>query len=261
MILGAMNNPYKAIIPQIERFSNTGFKFLDMSAEWPEATPEQLLKSKAKIKDALSTAGFSVVGHTAWFLPYAHPYEKVRREAIAELKKSFSALAEFNAKTVTVHPEVFHFAYKNRAQFLSNALDSLGELDEHARSIGTTLVFEAFDEATFTTEELKELFKAHPKIGFHLDVGHANMGAPKGARIFSLLSLFKSRLMHVHASDNDGRNDAHLPIGAGKIKWDEVCKAIKKAGYDKTITLEVFSQDVEYLEISRRKFEEIWRRA
>ena len=261
MILGAMNNPYKAIIPQIERYGQLGFKFLDMTAEWPEATPEMLVKNEKKIRDALSAHNLSVVGHTAWFLPYSNPYEKVRKEAVAEFKKSFDALARFEVKTITVHPDVLHFAYKNREQFLAHAFESMGELDEHARSLGTTLVFEAFSEEAFTTEELKLLFKEFPKMGFHLDVGHANMSAPKGERIFNLLSLFKSRLMHVHASDNNGKDDQHLPIGAGRIKWDEVCRALKKAGYDKTITLEIFSQDTEYLEISKRKFEEIWRRA
>jgi sugar phosphate isomerase/epimerase len=36
-------------------------------------------------------------------------------------------------------------------------------------------------------------------------------------------------------------------------------KALKAAGYDGTITLEIFSNDPEYLQIGKRKFEDIWR--
>ena len=261
MILGAMNNPNKALIPQIERFAQLGFRFLDFTCEWPEATPEKLLRSEKKIKDAISTASLQVVGHTAWYLPLANPYAKVRKEAVDELKRSFDALSHFGPKTVTVHPDVAYFAYKNRDQFLSHFFESIGELDEHARGCGMTLLFEPYEEAAFSTDELQEMFKRFPKMGFHLDVGHANLSLPKGERIFRLINLFKGRLMHVHASDNDGKGDQHLPIGAGRIKWDEACAALKKAGYDKTVTLEIFTLDPEYLPLSKRKFEEIWAKA
>lgn len=256
-----MNNPQKALVPQIGRFSRLGFRFLDLTAEWPEATPEKLLRNEKRIRDALSAANFSVVGHTAWYLPYSHPYEKIRKECIEEFKRSFDALAHFGAKSVTIHPDMLHFVYHNREQFLAYFFESVGELDEHARSAGMTLLFEAYDENTLSTEELGKLFKRFPKVKFHLDIGHANLSKPRGERIFELIRLFGDRLAHVHASDNDGKDDQHLPIGAGKIKWEEVCKALKKVGYDGTVTLEVFSQDPEYLEISKRKFEELWRKA
>jgi sugar phosphate isomerase/epimerase len=253
-----MNNPNKPLIPQISHLGEMGFRFLDLTAEWPEATPEILIKKEKKVKDALSAAGMSVVGHTPWFFPYTHPYESVRRQALDELKRSFDALARFEAKSVSIHPDVLHFVYKNREQFLSHFFESIGELQDYADSLGIPLLFEAYDENSLSTEELKELFVRFPRLGFHLDVGHANLSKPKGARIFELIDLFGSRTKHVHVSDNDGSGDQHLPIGAGRIKWGEVCAALKRIGYDGTVTLEVFSQDLEYLKISKRKFEEFW---
>ena len=261
MIIGAMNNPNKTLIPQINHFAEIGFQFLDLTAEWPEATPEILLRKEKAIKDALSTSKMPVVGHTAWFFPYTHPYESVRRQALEELKRSFDVLARFGVKSISIHPDVLHFVYKNREQFLSHFFESIGELEEHAEGLGVALLFEAYDENSLSTEELAELFKKFPKIGFHLDVGHANLDKPKGARIFEFIRLFGKKIAHVHASDNDGSGDQHLPIGAGKIKWSEVCSSLKKAGYDGTVTLEVFSQDLEYLEISKKKFEDLWNNA
>ena len=46
--------------------------------------------------------------------------------------------------------------------------------------------------------------------------------------------------------------------GAGNIDWDEVIPAIKKSGYDSTITLEVFSPDKRYVVGSKEKVLELW---
>ena len=47
--------------------------------------------------------------------------------------------------------------------------------------------------------------------------------------------------------------DHHLPIGAGTIGFPKIIKALKKTGYNDTVTLEVFSSDRDYLTMSREK--------
>jgi len=59
-------------------------------------------------------------------------------------------------------------------------------------------------------------------------------------------------------SDNKGRNDEHLPLGCGSIEWEKIIGIMKNAGYDRTITLEVFSYDRDYLLLSRDKLKRWW---
>jgi sugar phosphate isomerase/epimerase len=59
-------------------------------------------------------------------------------------------------------------------------------------------------------------------------------------------------------SDNYGKEDQHLPIGAGIIDFSKVVKALKGIGYNDTMTLEVFSRDRDYLKMSKKKMEEMW---
>jgi sugar phosphate isomerase/epimerase len=59
-------------------------------------------------------------------------------------------------------------------------------------------------------------------------------------------------------SDNYGKEDQHLPIGAGIIDFSKVVKALKGIGYNDTITLEVFSRDRDYLKMSKKKMVEMW---
>jgi sugar phosphate isomerase/epimerase len=57
---------------------------------------------------------------------------------------------------------------------------------------------------------------------------------------------------------NPVATDLHLPLGLGNIDWPWVVKALKNAGYDGRITLEVFSDDPDHLTISREKMRQWW---
>jgi sugar phosphate isomerase/epimerase len=66
----------------------------------------------------------------------------------------------------------------------------------------------------------------------------------------------------VHVGDNNGQEDGHLPVGTGRV--NDVAgglAAIKASGYDRTITLEVFSSDRDYLAMSLKKVRTIWESA
>jgi sugar phosphate isomerase/epimerase len=106
-----------------------------------------------------------------------------------------------------------------------------------------------------SVDPLKSIMESVPGLGFHLDVGHAFIGRN---RFNQLLSAFKDKLAHVHLSDNRMRDDDHLPLGAGRIDWDHVIKGIKRAGYDGTFTLEVFSNDRRYVLSSMEKLKDLW---
>ena len=109
--------------------------------------------------------------------------------------------------------------------------------------------------------DLKPIFSALPDLGFHLDVGHANLEVPVNIS-GKLLAEFRARLCHVHLNDNlGGRDDLHLPLGAGRINWPWVARMLRRYGYDGTVTLEVFSPDRDYLLLSKEKWARIWAEA
>ena len=67
------------------------------------------------------------------------------------------------------------------------------------------------------------------------------------------VAQFRKKIAHVHLHDNDRRSDQHLPLGAGKIDIPRSVARELKSFYDGTITLEVHSQDREYLKASREE--------
>jgi sugar phosphate isomerase/epimerase len=50
-------------------------------------------------------------------------------------------------------------------------------------------------------------------------------------------------------------------VGAGKIDFSKIVKALKNCGYDDTATLEIFSEDRRELQESRDRFDEMFAEA
>lgn len=62
-----------------------------------------------------------------------------------------------------------------------------------------------------------------------------------------------------HLHDNKGGSaDLHLPLGAGTIELDYYVQRLQAAGYDGTITLEVFTPDKHHLSYSRDVLRRVW---
>lgn len=123
------------------------------------------------------------------------------------------------------------------------------------------MMVENIDRAFGGVDDLGALLEAIPELAFHLDVAHANLNSGyRGAnRTPAFLEAFGDRLVHVHVSDNRGGDqDLHLPLGAGAIDWRKIVSALKEAGYDSTITLEVFSRERDYLRRSRTLLLQWW---
>jgi sugar phosphate isomerase/epimerase len=93
----------------------------------------------------------------------------------------------------------------------------------------------------------------------HLDFGHTNIGRDSAE---SFCKHLGHAIEHVHFSDNRSTEDHHMPLGVGNIDWKNVVSALKRIGYDGTITLEVFCDDstvsFSYLDISRRLVLDLW---
>ncbi|MEJ2040893.1 MAG: sugar phosphate isomerase/epimerase, partial [Desulfosarcinaceae bacterium] len=103
-------------------------------------------------------------------------------------------------------------------------------------------------------DQFEPLFSAFPGFRFILDLAHAYIGERSSARCLEFLERFGDRLAHLHVSDNHGKHDEHLPLGCGSLPLKPIAKALRKAGYDDTCTLEIFVEDRRALVKSRDKF-------
>lgn len=245
-----MNSPFLPLADEIRRIDAAGFEFVDLTLEPPEAWPV----TPARLRRMLGDSGLGVVGHTAYYLPIASPFQTVRSAARALVVEAFDVFAAVGATHVNIHPDPVTRQFP-RAEVAAHNAEAVAELTEAAEQRGLTLMVENLGPAFGTVELLAPVVGADPRTRFHLDIGHAHLG---GNRLQELLAAFGDRLAHVHVSDNIGVDDLHLPLGAGAIRWPEAIAALKAVGYDGTVTLEVFSPERRHLDISHRLWREWW---
>ncbi len=255
MLIGAMNNPMFNPVEEIETFSEYGMDFVDLTLE-PQGAYSQTV-DVGGIKRALERTGLGIVGHTAYYLPIASPFDDLREAALREIEYDMQIFGELGAPKVNIHAYTQVPMHDNR-WIRERNIDAFIRLDETARKCGMKLMLENTPPHFNMPKDLTQVYAAVPDLSFHLDVGHANLETEHNMTL-ELASLFCDRLQHVHFSDNNGGNlDLHLPLGVGNIDWKWIVHILKRVGYDGTITLEVFAPDREYLVFSRDKLKRLW---
>lgn len=255
MKIGAMNHPRQNPADEIRKFAAMGLDFIDLTLEPPEAGWWQC--DLEAVRKALAETGMGVVGHTAYYLPIAHPFEEVRRAAVEALRRSLTCFAELGAKVMNVHPDS-HAPMHDRSFIIAQNLKSLTELLQSAQEAGVNVMVENLPRNFNTANQLADLLDPLPQLGLHLDIGHTELAVQTNSTE-EILARFGARLMHAHLHDNKGGDgDLHLPIGAGVIDIPRHLAALKKTGYDGTITLEVFTPDPYYLQYSAAMLRAMW---
>ncbi len=261
MRYGAMNFPIKPLQKEIEEIGEMAFDYVELTMDPPEATPQKLLGQIRSIRETINRYGMRIVGHLPTFVWISDLYESLRKVSVEENFEALEAAAELGAEKVVLHPGYITGLGKfllDKAK--KHSMESIEAILKKANSLGITLCVENMFPQThflFQPHEFQELFDAFPEIRLTLDMGHANLGAGKN-RSSEFIQRYGYRISHVHANDNFGKEDNHLPIGAGLIDFERILRELKEAQYDETITLEVFSKDRDYLKISKEKIKGIW---
>ena len=198
-----------------------------------------------------------MVGHTAFYLPLASGIEEIRQASLQELRRCVDAFAEIGASWMNVHPDR-HAPMHDRRFFVERNIATLQELLPYATERGVGVMIENLPGDFNTAKELGELLDPLPKLGLHLDIGHANLMVVRST-VEELMAAYGTRLRHVHLHDNKGGSaDLHLPLGTGTVDVRGAVGLLKRFGYDGTITLEVFTPDPHHLAYSRDLLQRIW---
>lgn len=256
-----MNFPVKPILQEIEEIGRLGFDYVEVTFDPPEAIPQKMLNQRRPLLDLLKRYHLGLVGHLPTFVWTSDLYDSLREASLQENLRAIEASADLGIKKLILHPGYITGMGKfviDKAK--AYGLKSIEAILKKTNLLGITLCIEnMFPQANFLTQpqEFQELFESFPEIRLALDIGHANLGESKNSAI-EFIQRFGYRIGHIHANDNFGREDNHLPIGAGLIDFERIIKALKQTPYDETITIEVFSRDRDYLRISKEKIKKMW---
>jgi sugar phosphate isomerase/epimerase len=252
VLLGLMNDPSRPLAAELERIASLGFRLVDLTLEPQGAWPVDA----AEVRRMLDANGLEAVGHTAPFLPLASAYPELERAARDLYVRTCEVFAEIGIFLVNLHPA--NRGLRGKDAVVQNA-EAVAEVAARAAELGQEIMVENMGGAFGTPDELGPLLDAAPNVRFHLDVGHANIrpyGQPN--RLAGLLEAFGDRIAHVHVHDNKGRYDEHLPLGVGNLDFRDAARRLRAAGWDGTVTLEVFAKEAVYTEASRDLWQAAW---
>jgi sugar phosphate isomerase/epimerase len=255
MLIGAMNHPGRDVITEIRWMAELGLGFVDLTLEPPAAASWRV--QPREIRRILDDCGLDVVGHTAYYLPMASPFDGIRRATVDELKRCLEIFAVVGARWMNLHPQAFAPMH-DRSYIIQRNVDTVSDLIPFSRSCGVGLMIENLPGDWNTVLQLSQLLDPLPELGLHLDIGHANLQVTRNTTD-EILRAYGSRLRHVHLHDNKGgAHDLHLPLGTGTLDLHSCIGQLRRVGYDATITLEVFSEDRHYLTHSRDVLQRLW---
>ncbi len=261
MKYGAMNFPIKPLLREMEEIGEIGFDYVEITMDPPEATPQKILAQRKSIREVLHRFGMGVVGHLPTFVWTSDLYESLRKVSLQENFDALEAGAELGMKKMVLHPGYITGLGKFLLDRMKGyGMEAIETILKKATSLDLTLCIEnMFPQAHFLFQppEFQSVFEAFPELRLTLDIGHANLGGGKN-KSSEFIRRYGYRIGHVHANDNFGKEDNHLPIGAGIIDFERILRELQEAQYDETITLEVFSKDRDYLKISKEKIKRIW---
>ena len=254
MKIGCPNHPRQDLLDEVRWIGTHGFDFLDLFIEPDKALPE--IVDVTLLKQTLQEYRLSLIGHSAWYLPFGSPYRALRETAVEIVSGYFPFLQELACPFLTVHAN-WPSGLFSEQEAIDFQLFSLERLIEKAAAFDVRIMYEPLGTPSDTLENLKQIVSRLPDLMVHLDMGHAHVCKIRPELFFK---AFPGKVAHIHLHDNDGCTDQHLPLGEGTIPWDRTIGEIRRY-YDDTITLEIFTGDRDYLLSSRKKLVQYWKEA
>jgi sugar phosphate isomerase/epimerase len=265
MIYGATNNPLRPLKGEIKALAALGFDYLELCLDPPHGLPEMLHPKIPEIRSILDGEGLKLpVAHMPTFISLADIYASIREASLYEVFKALDCAAGIGVLKVVLHPAyltgLIAFTPDVGREYM---LESLARIIARATELGLVLCLENMFPRVghmYRPDEFTDILRRYPELMMTLDLGHANIRAPKG-QMAAFIKMAEGRIGHLHVCDNNGKEDEHLPVGAGRIDLAGGIAAIKASGYDSTMTLEVFSPDRSYLAASLEKMRLMWQQA
>jgi sugar phosphate isomerase/epimerase len=164
--------------------------------------------------------------------------DAVRKASVRDLMECVDWLAAAGGSSLVVHPGGLSDPAQTASRRAALA-ESLNALADHARERGVVVCVENMPPGVHPGSRMAELAElvselARAEVRLALDTGHANLTSSADAETEAAGRL----LWTTHVHDNNGRQDAHEPPGAGTIDWLAWVRALDTIGYRGPIMLE-----------------------
>lgn len=236
----------------IDAAADAGFDFV----EWyMDGASERTAVDVDAIESRLARRDVDLLVH----LPFASldlgtPRDRIRRAAVDELRACIETAAGLDAEKAVVHPSSAASPPEWALERVRPAvIESIRGLDAIAEEAGVELCAENLPGGTFTVHEFDQLLGG-TDLSMTFDTGHARVDGMDEAAMATFLDEHRERVSHVHVNDARVAADEHVPTGSGTTDFGVALDPLR-SDWTGTLSLEVYTFDLDYLAWSKEKFE------
>lgn len=165
-----------------------------------------------------------------------------KKNMINKIEKSFLVAERLDATHYIMHGGTFPKGYsrfkrlRKKEKFIDSFIRDFKFLFLKAKDSGIKIVLESLTERNIFEEalDIRSVQKIFPWAGLCLDFAHSELTNQTNF-------LKKQKIDHVHVSDNDLKNDFHLPIGGGSLNFVKLFTILKNQNFNGKIIAECLS--------------------
>jgi len=234
-MLYCLGEPFDRMIRRLNTMDTKFIEIVDDGTHDLNKARIQKLRQTAKSYDII----YSVHAPFA-DINIGSPAKPMLNATLKRLKQSLSNANNLDAKMWIFHPAIF----TGISQFYPDSLfkqscASIKQLYAIAEEYGMNIALEnlpsKYGFLMSTPAELQRFYKeTNLPIGIALDLGHANLQN----QIQNFFDQLADRIVHIHASNNNGDQDEHNGIEDGNIDYGQFAENLHKIGYDKWVIIE-----------------------
>ena len=206
--------------------------------------PAMVRRAAERIHE-LGMEAYSLHAPFADNIDIASPNEVLRNAAVAEVLEAAEAAAIFRIRYFVIHPGPEHPAATSGEEQLArmhNVVTTLNVVAHRCQELGITCVLEnKLPHLLFgNTSDILWILDAinGAEVGACLDTGHAFLSRD----MQSLIKKLRGHLKMIHAHDNAGAQDDHLPPGDGLIDWEAMLRELMEIEFRGALILEMAGQ-------------------
>ena len=239
---------HRRILDCLPLIRESGFSMIEVCS-----TPEHLdfhdLKSVNHAAERIRELGMEAYSFHAPFAPsidIASSDDQQQAKSVAEIFKAADAAAILRVHYFVLHPGPENPATipaEEQLPRMQHVVESLNQVAHRCKELGIMCVLEnklphlLFGNTSDILWILDGINSA--EVGACLDTGHAFLAAD----MHNLVHKLSGHLRMIHAHDNQGGDDNHLPPGDGKIDWHIFLRDLIEVRFRGAFILEMAGND------------------
>jgi len=238
----ATSNP----VEWMYRLEDAGFQGWEIVGEGAQKVEGEF---KARVREISETTNLVLSLHAPLSdINIASVNEGIWRESVRQIKESMESAYEFIDDICVVHPGILSpLSVQMPEKAVQKSIDGLTKLCKFAAERGLRIAVENLTSVNMMLgrypDELIQIVRSvhMDNIGICLDVAHANTTRTLDDFLNIKAKAEDVDIIHIHASDNFGTDDLHLPPGKGNLDWKKVLNGINDYEYEGIMVMELYT--------------------